>query len=71
MKIQECSQIEKVFSFECGADSDGKVGTHKESEQVLLQNLRNITLTSLPNFKEIQHGFKLKDHVGQIIEDCP
>ncbi|XP_047178789.1 LOW QUALITY PROTEIN: disease resistance protein RPS2-like [Vigna umbellata] len=67
----ECYQIEKCFSFECEADMDDKVGRDKDSEQVLLQNLRNITLTSLPNFKEIHRGFQLKDHVEQIIEDCP
>jgi len=58
LKIQDCSQIEKVFSFEFEADIDGKVGTDKDREQVLLQNL-----ISLPNFKEIHHG--------HIIEDCP
>ena len=71
LEILQCSQIEKCFSFESEADIDGKVGRDKDSKQVLLQNLRNIILIHLPNFKEIHHGFQLKDDVYWTIKDCP
>ncbi|RDX95483.1 Disease resistance protein, partial [Mucuna pruriens] len=71
LQIKECFQLEKVFNFEDEADNDNQEGTGKDGEQVLLQNLQHIRLKSLPNFKEIHHRFKLKDHVEQTVEDCP
>ncbi|KAL2317392.1 hypothetical protein Fmac_031268 [Flemingia macrophylla] len=71
LKVEECSQLEKVFAFECEIDGDGQEGTDMDEGQVPLENLKNIKLLSLPNFKEIHHQFKLKDHVKQTIEDCP
>ncbi|RDX67494.1 Disease resistance protein, partial [Mucuna pruriens] len=71
MEIIECFQLEKVFNFEHETDNDDQEGTDKDGEQELLENLKDIRLSSLSNFKEIHHRFKLKDHVKQIIEDCP
>jgi len=71
LDIAECSQLEKVFAFEHEAGDDGQEGTDKDGEQVLLRNLTYITFTSLPNFKETHHGFKLTNHVEQTITDCP
>ncbi|KAL2324933.1 hypothetical protein Fmac_023991 [Flemingia macrophylla] len=69
--VEECSQLEKVFAFECEIDGDGQEGTDMDEGQVPLENLEIIILSSFPNFKEIHHQFKLKDHVQQIIKDCP
>ncbi|XP_029124523.1 probable disease resistance protein At4g27220 isoform X2 [Cajanus cajan] len=66
LEIKECSQLDKAFAFERETDDDGQEGEH-----VLLQNLRDIKLASLPNFKDIHQEFKLKDDVNQTIKDCP
>jgi len=71
LDIQECSQIQKAFGFEHEADDGGEEETAKKGEQLLLQNLRYITLKKLPNFEEIHHGFKLKEVRQHTIEDCP
>ncbi|KAG4966482.1 hypothetical protein GLYMA_14G206500v4 [Glycine max] len=72
LEIADCSELQKVFAFECETDDDGQEGIVKGGENVLLHNLRTITLCSLPNFKEIHHGFKLKDDVTRHdINDCP
>ncbi|KAK7300783.1 hypothetical protein RJT34_11633 [Clitoria ternatea] len=73
MEIKECSQLEKVFAFEHEANHENqeKGITSKEGEQAPLQNLKHIILKSLPNFKEIHHGFKLEHHVKRTIQDCP
>lgn len=71
LEIEECSQLEKVFAFEHEADNEDQEGTEKGEEQVLLQSLRNLTLRSLLNFKEIHHRYKLKQHVQRTILDCP
>ena len=72
LEIEHCSQLQKVFAFECETDDDGQEGIVKDGEKVLLHNLLCITLRSLPNFKEIHHGFKLKDDVMRHdITDCP
>ncbi|WVY91624.1 hypothetical protein V8G54_037138, partial [Vigna mungo] len=64
LTIEECSQLHKAFAF-----SEEEMG--KDGKQVLLQNLKDITLINLPNLKEIHHGFKLKEDVKQIIKECP
>ncbi|KAG4966473.1 Disease resistance protein [Glycine max] len=72
LEIEGCSQLQKVFAFECETDDDGQEGIVEDGEKVLLHNLLSITLRSLPNFKEIHHGFKLKDDVKEhFINDCP
>ncbi|KAG4963973.1 hypothetical protein JHK86_040841 [Glycine max] len=72
LEIEHCSQLQKVFAFECETDADGQEEIVKDGEKVLLHNLLCITLRSLPNFKEIHHGFKLKDDVMRHdITDCP
>ncbi|RDX63510.1 hypothetical protein CR513_58055, partial [Mucuna pruriens] len=71
LEIKECFQLEKDFNFEHEADNDDQEGTEKDGEQELLENLKDIRLSSLPNFKEIHHRFKLKDHVERYIKDCP
>nr|ATO98346.1 putative disease resistance protein [Glycine max] len=72
LKIEDCSQLQKVFAFECETDDDGQEGIVKDGEKVLLRKLLRIRLSRLPNFKEIHHGFKLKDDVEEhIINDCP
>ncbi|KAL2584859.1 hypothetical protein AAZV13_14G153200 [Glycine max] len=71
LKIEDCSQLQKVFAFECETDDDGQEGIVKDGEKVLLKLLR-ITLSRLPNFKEIHHGFKLTAYVREHdINDCP
>ncbi|KHN39995.1 hypothetical protein glysoja_009372 [Glycine soja] len=71
LKIEDCSQLQKVFAFECETDDDGQEGIVKDGEKVLLK-LRRITLSRLPNFKEIHHGFKLTAYVREHdINDCP
>ncbi|KAG4966467.1 hypothetical protein JHK85_041442 [Glycine max] len=71
LDIADCSQLEKIFAFEHEAGDDGQEGTAKDGEQVLLRNLTHINFTSLPNFKEIHHGFKLTNNFEQTITDCP
>jgi len=71
LRIEECSHIHKVFGFEHEADDGGQEETAKKGEQLLLQNLRYITLKKLPNFEEIHHGFKLKEVVLHSIHECP
>ncbi|RDX98021.1 Disease resistance protein, partial [Mucuna pruriens] len=71
LQIIDCFQLEKVLNFEHEADNDDQEGTDKDQEQELLENLECIGLSSLPNFKEIHHRFKLKDHVKHFVRDCP
>ncbi|RDX94062.1 hypothetical protein CR513_23596, partial [Mucuna pruriens] len=71
LEIKECFQLEEVFNFEHEANNDDQEGTDKDGEQEPLENLKDIRLSSLPNFKEIHHKFKLKDHVERYIKDCP
>nr|QNH81996.1 Rsc4-3 variant 1 [Glycine max]QNH82000.1 Rsc4-3 variant 1 [Glycine max] len=72
LEIKDCSQLQKVFAFECETDDDDQEGIVMDGEKVLLRNLLRIRLSRLPNFKEIHHGFKLKDDVEEhIINDCP
>ncbi|XP_028200775.1 probable disease resistance protein At4g27220 isoform X1 [Glycine soja] len=72
LDIEDCSQLQKVFAFECETDDDDQEGIVMDGEKVLLRKLLRIRLSSLPNFKEIHHGFKLKDDVEEhIINDCP
>ncbi|KHN30606.1 Disease resistance protein [Glycine soja] len=72
LDIEDCSQLQKVFAFECETDDDGQEGIVKDGEKVLLRKLLRIRLSTLPNFKEIHHGFKLKDDVKEhFINDCP
>ncbi|KAH1214497.1 Disease resistance protein [Glycine max] len=72
LEIEDCSELQKVFAFECETDDDGQEGIIKDGEKVLLRKLLRIRLSTLPNFKEIHHGFKLKDDVkGHFINDCP
>jgi len=72
LEIEDCSELQKVFAFECETDDDGQEGIVEDEEKVLLRNLLRITLRSLPNFKEIHYGFKLKDDVEEhFITDCP
>jgi len=71
LEIEECSELHKAFGFENEADDGGKEETAKKGERVLLQKLREISLTNLPNFEEIHHGFKLKEDVEHSIEECP
>ena len=68
--IKNCSQLHKAFGFEHEAVDDGLEEMGKDGKQLLLHNLKDITLLFLPNFQEIHHGFKLKD-VKQIIAECP
>ncbi|KRH17195.2 hypothetical protein GLYMA_14G204700v4 [Glycine max] len=70
LEIEDCSELQKVFAFECETDDDGQEGIVKDGEKVLLRNLLYITLSSLPNFKEIHHGFKY-DVMQHDITDCP
>ncbi|QCE01090.1 disease resistance protein RPS2 [Vigna unguiculata] len=69
--IKNCSQLHKAFGFEHEADDDGLEEMGKDGKQLLLHNLKDITLLFLPNFQEIHHGFKLKEDVKQIIAECP
>ncbi|KAG4955077.1 hypothetical protein JHK87_040671 [Glycine soja] len=72
LEIKDCSQLQKVFAFECETDDDDQEGIVMDGEKVLLRNLLRIRLSRLPNFKEIHHGFKLKDDVEEhFINDCP
>ncbi|KAG4963974.1 hypothetical protein JHK86_040842 [Glycine max] len=72
LTIKDCSELQKVFASECETDDDGQEGIVKDGEKVLLRKLLRIRLSRLPNFKEIHHGFKLKDDVKEhIINDCP
>ncbi|XP_028198751.1 putative disease resistance protein At5g05400 isoform X4 [Glycine soja] len=72
LEIEDCSELQKVFAFECETDDDGQEGIVKDGEKVLLRNLLRIRLSRLPNFKEIHHGFKLKfDVMLHDITDCP
>ncbi|KAK7372240.1 hypothetical protein VNO80_05614 [Phaseolus coccineus] len=70
LKIEECSQLHKAFGFEHEADDGGEEETAKKEEQVL-QKLTGIALKNLPNFEEIHYGFKLKEDVYHIMEECP
>ncbi|XP_027940044.1 disease resistance protein At4g27190-like [Vigna unguiculata] len=71
LEISNCSQLHKAFGFEHEADDDGWEEMGKDGKQLLLHNLKFITLTDLPNFQEIHHGFKLKEVVQHIIRECP
>ncbi|KAK8467079.1 hypothetical protein PHAVU_008G245200 [Phaseolus vulgaris] len=72
LEIEECSELHKAFGFEHEADDGGEEQTAKKGEQLLLQELRSITLKKLPNFVEIHHGFKLKENVDRhTVEECP
>ncbi|KAK8467083.1 hypothetical protein PHAVU_008G246800 [Phaseolus vulgaris] len=71
LTIEECFQLHKAFGFKHEADDGGEEETGKKGERVLLQKLRDITLKNLPNFQEIHNGFKLKEDVVHIIEECP
>ncbi|ESW14030.1 hypothetical protein PHAVU_008G247000 [Phaseolus vulgaris] len=71
LEIEECSQLHKAFGFEHEVDDGGEEQTAKKGEQVLLQELTDITLKNLPNFEEIHHGFKLKGNVEHSIKECP
>jgi len=69
--VKNCSQLHKAFGFEHEADDDGLEEMGKDGKQLLLHNLKDITLFYLPNFQEIHHGFKLKEDVNQTIVECP
>ena len=59
------------FEPETDDDDDGLEEMGKDGKQLLLHNLKDITLFYLPNFQEIHHGFKLKEDVNQTIVECP
>ena len=71
LEIVNCSQLHKAFGFEHEADDDGLEEMGKDGKQLLLHNLKDITLWFLPNFQEIHHGFKLIEDIKQIIVKCP
>jgi len=71
LRIEECSQLHKAFGFENEADDGGEEETAKKGEQQLLQRLTYIELKILPNIEQIHNGFKLKEDVKNIIEECP
>ena len=71
LEITNCSQLHKAFDFEDEADDGGLEEMGKDGKQLLLHNLKDITLTDLPNFQEIHHGFKLTEDVRHTIRECP